>query len=281
MTTLRQLEYLVALKRHGSFSRAAEACFVSQPSLSEQLGKLEASLGTLVERGSRRSTLTPLGEAVAERAAHILASVAELESLARTGHLVRLGMIPTVGPYVFPRLLAEGDGVLPIQEQTRTLVELLDSHRIDAAVLAEGTFPDRFNAVPLGDDRLLLAVPATDAYSHVTDGVALSSLRDDQVLLLADGHCLADRVTDVCHTLGSRLGPVQASSLELLVEMVALSLGVTLLPELARSLAERNPRVRLVEPDLPPVRTLHLVYRPAFTPPPALVTSLTSALTRP
>jgi LysR family hydrogen peroxide-inducible transcriptional activator len=261
--TVRQLQYLVAVAREQNLSAAARRCHVSQPALTEQIEKLEGRLGPLLHRGRRVTTLTPLGTLVVERAAMVMQSLTEIERVSRFPDAVRIGMIETVAPYLMPSLLAaRGERIIPVQERTERLIEALDTHRIDAAILAGGTIPTHLHTVEIGTDELLLAVPADDASfpaSRPEVLVGIDVAHDHEMLLLADGHCLRDQVVDVCRSANSTLGPLEAATVEMLAEMVAIGLGVTLVPAIAAAALGRNDRIRLLRLENPPRRTLYLV----------------------
>lgn len=245
---LRDLRYLVAVAEHRHFGRAAEACFVSQPTLSTQLKKLEESLGvTLVERTPRQVMLTPVGERLVEQAKRVLADVDTLVEMAAEardpfGGEFRLGIIPTVAPYLLPRILPVIRREFPKLEilltegQTAVITEALEAGDLDAMILALPLEEeDHFVASKLYTEPFYLAVsrqhPKADRKS-----VTLKDLDHEQVLLLEDGHCLRDQALDVC----GRAGAVEnthfsATSLETLRQMVAANIGITLMPELARS----------------------------------------------
>lgn len=262
--TLRQLEYLRAVQAEGSFAGAARACHVSQQALTEQIEKLEKHLGALVIRNRMRCTLTPLGEQVAIRAAAILRNAADIERVARYPEALRIGMIDTVAPYLMPGLMdASSTRVLPVQARTQDLLLALDEQRIDAAVLAGGTFPSTYEEVLLGEEELLLAVSATDPVANREDGgkVEYRELADREMLLLSDGHCLRHQVIDACRLANAPYGSLEASTMEMLTEMVARDLGVTLVPAMALPVVTRNPDVRIVALKNPPRRALHLVSR--------------------
>ncbi|MCK8515231.1 LysR substrate-binding domain-containing protein [Methylonatrum kenyense] len=243
---LRDLRYLVAVAEHRHFGRAAESCQVSQPTLSSQIKKLEGFLGVqLVERSSKQVMLTAVGEAVASRARQILAAVDDLVEVARSASDplagdFRLGLIPTVAPYLLPALIPVLRETFPRlrpvlqEEQTSVLLERLRHGEIDAAILAvpvDGI--DAFQRLHLYDEPFLLAVPRGHRLDRV-DSVSLECLRDEQVLLLEDGHCLRDQALDICRMVGAREErEFRAASLETLRQMVAAGGGVTLLPALA------------------------------------------------
>ncbi len=242
---LRDLRYLVALADHQHFSQAAAASFVSQPTLSTQIKKLEDELGvSLVERSPRRVMLTEVGRAVAERARYVLREVDEIRELARRTQdpesgSVRLGFFPTLGPYLLPHVVPGIRARFPrlelllVEEKTPLLVQQLIEGKLDAAGLALPLHDDRLHAEFLFEEPFVLAVPkghdlAQRAVLKVDD------LADRALLLLEDGHCLREQALDVCHLAGSteRSG-FRATSLETLRQMVAADVGITLLPALA------------------------------------------------
>lgn len=263
--TLRQLEYLQAVATEGSFAGAARACHVSQQALSEQIEKLEARLGALVVRGRLKCSLTPLGEQVVGRAVSILRNAAEIERLARYPNALRIGMIDTVAPYLMPALMdGSPSRILPVQARTGDLLRALEEQRVDGAVLAEGTFPDTLSAEKIGSEELLLAVSSADPLAGTPAGTRIGHalMADREMLLLSDGHCLRHQTVDVCRRANAPYGTLEASTMELLVEMVARDLGVTLVPAMALPVVGRHPGVRTIALKNPPRRTLHLVTNP-------------------
>lgn len=242
---LRDLRYLVALAEHRHFGKAAAASFVSQPTLSTQIRKLEEELGTaLIERSSRHVMLTPLGREIAERARLVLAQVDEMKQLARqaadpeSGSL-RLGLFPTLAPYLLPLVIPAINRRFPqlqlllIEEKTRTLLTQLHEGRLDAAVLALPLHEDRLHVEFLFEEPFMLAVPDTHPLA-AQPCVRLDDLNRESLLLLEDGHCLRDQALDVCQLAGAMEKPgFRATSLETLRQMVATGVGITLLPQLA------------------------------------------------
>jgi len=261
--TVRQLQYLAAVAREKNLSAAARRCHVSQPALAEQLEKLEARLGKLLVRGRRSTTLTPLGAQVVEKAAVVLAALADIERLSRYPSSLRIGMIETVSPYLMPQLLAaRPERIIPVQAQTRNLLSDLEAGRLDAAVLADGTVPDHLFTTELGTDELHLVVNAADSsFAKLRKGsaVSLADVKDHEMLLLADGHCLRDHVSDICRTAKTSLGFLEAASIELLVEMVAKNLGVTLVPAISLPTVSRHSGVKMLRLSETPSRKLLLV----------------------
>jgi LysR family transcriptional regulator, hydrogen peroxide-inducible genes activator len=256
---LRDLRYLVALAEHRHFGRAAEACFVSQPTLSTQIRKLEEELGvTLVERAPRKVMLTPAGHDIAERARRIVADVEQMKEAARRSQdpeagTVRLGIFPTLGPYLLPHVVPRIRARFPrlelllVEEKSPEILARLRSGRLDAALLALPVHDDQLHAEFLFEEPFLLAV----SKGHVLasrGSLHLRDLRDERLLLLEDGHCLRDQALDVCHMAGAgENAGFQATSLETLRQMVAAGVGVTLLPALA------------VRPPVPPSTDIHLL----------------------
>ncbi|WP_432256224.1 LysR substrate-binding domain-containing protein [Limimaricola sp. AA108-03] len=274
--SLKQLRYFVALAETGGFGRAAETVFVSQPALSQQIKELEAILGVeLVERLPRGIRLTRAGREVLERSRRILGEVAELERAARlsrglTGRL-RLGVIPTVAPYLLPialtRLRAR-DLTLDIrvrEAQTETLLDDLEAGRVDAVVAALPLPVAGLAVEPLVSDRFVLAGTAARLARWVGDPEALrpTSLAPDQLLLLDEGHCLADQALEVCGLRGRGRVDLGASSLATLSGLVAEGFGLTLLPEIAlRAETAAAPGLALMRFAAPePARELALVRR--------------------
>ncbi len=270
--TLRQLRYFEALARHGHFGRAAAACSISQPALSVQIRDLEADLGApLFERSARQVRLTTLGEACLARAVGILRAVDELDDLARAaqGDLVgrlRLGVIPTVAPYLLPRLfgrMADNHAGIDIhirETLTPRLTQELHQGKIDAAILALPASEPGLEEIALFDEAFVFVRPIADADRPVPDGEALQKMR---LLLLEEGHCFRDQALSFCnmHTALPRDG-LDGSSLTTLVQMVGAGLGVTLIPEMAVSVETRSAAVSVVRfGDPQPSRTIGMVWR--------------------
>ena len=245
MLSLRQLRYLVALSECLHFRKAAERCHVSQPALTTQIQGLEEALGVqLVERTRRRVIMTSVGVDVAERAREVLRGVDDITAYAKRqgGPLsgsVRLGVIPTVGPYVLPRLLPRVRQLFPQlklylrEEKTPDLVRNLRLGRIDVALLALPVEGRDVESVHLFDDPFVLAVPTTHKLASGPT-VTPPQLGEETVLLLDDGHCLRDQALAICGSSpGLEEADVRATSLNTLVQMVANNLGMTLLPAMS------------------------------------------------
>jgi len=243
---LRDLEYLVAIGDHGHFGHAAEACFVSQPTLSTQLKKLETELGVeLVERSPRHVALTDAGRQVADRARIILDESDNIRDIARhaadpTVGSLRIGLFPTLAPYLLPHVVPQIHHRFPdlelllVEEKTEEVIQRLRDGKLDAGVLALPVDEEQFHEEFLFSEDFVLAVPSDHALAEVTGPSAVSVLSGEKVLLLEDGHCLRDQALAVCQLSGaSERSGFRATSLETLRQMVAAGVGVTLLPELS------------------------------------------------
>ncbi|MDX1267158.1 MAG: DNA-binding transcriptional regulator OxyR [Oceanisphaera sp.] len=271
---LRDLEYLVALAEERHFRKAAEKCFVSQPTLSGQLRKLEDELGVvLMERTSRKVLFTPAGDAITAQARRVLAETKELRDIARTftepmsGEL-HIGLIPTVGPYLLPHIIPVLKQHFPelhiylYEAQTHTLLKQLADGDLDCLILAQLDSMDNFGSLPLYDEPMMLALPTEHAWAG-REQIALSELQGEKLLMLEDGHCLRDQAMGFCFAAGiGEDNHFQATSLETLRNMVAAGSGLTLIPQLAVGLHNGNLGVSYIpvtEPE--PHRTISLLYR--------------------
>ena len=246
--TLQDLRYLVALVDHGHFGRAAEACRVSQPTLSTQIKKLEEQLGvTLLERTNKSLHVTAVGEEVVARARQILRDVEAIVGVGRrvAGPLsgaFRLGVIPTLGPYLLPWLAPALKDDYPelrlaIREDlTAHLLDRLLSHHLDAALVALPVSDDRVDSLPLFDEPFWFAEPRTAGVHGPSTGAVMKEdeLRGKKLLLLTEGHCLRDQAMAICGTTDRDAeGDFRATSLETIRQMVATGMGSTLLPAMA------------------------------------------------
>ncbi len=273
---LRDLRYLVALAEHLHFGRAAQACFVSQPTLSTQIKKLEASLDvTLIERANRQVILTPVGEAVVTAAQRVLRDVDDLVRLAEQhrdplGGDLRLGIIPTVAPYLLPRMLPLLRREFPkvalklTEGQTVMITRMLKDGDLDAVILALPVTEEHVTAVKLYTEPFYLAVSKHHPKAK-RKTVSLEDLRDEAVLLLEDGHCLRDQALSICESHRAVENTnFRATSLETLRQMVASNVGVTLMPELA--LGARGGAVRYIAfRGRPPSRDIGIAWRATAT----------------
>lgn len=245
LPTLRQLRYLVAIAEHQHFARAAQDCNVTQSTLSAGIRELETTLGvSLVGRSKRFVALTPVGEDVLARARDILRRASDLVDAAHAGSapltgLLRLGVIPTIAPYLLPRALPDLRTSYPLlrlylrEDQTARLLTLLERGRIDAALIALPYETGGLQTAVLGDDRLLLACPLDHPFAG-RGSVAIADLPGEPLLLLEDGHCLRDHALTACGFGAGRSNEdFLATSMGTLIEMVASGLGITFIPELA------------------------------------------------
>ena len=270
--TLRQLRYFDALARHCHFGRAAEACAISQPALSMQIKEMEEALGgVLIERGARQVGLTNFGEEAAQHIRDILRSVDELGDFARASQdrlvgRLRIGMIPTVAPYLLPAVignLARTHPELDIHVRetlTRKLIEELAEGRLDAAIVALPVSEPSLAEAALFAENFLLVRPGEDEGTPVPSGEALREMR---LLLLEEGHCFRDQALAFCKMRSSPPREVlDASSLSTLVQMVSAGIGVTLIPEIAVAVETRSASVSVARFRNPqPSRTIGMVWR--------------------
>jgi LysR family hydrogen peroxide-inducible transcriptional activator len=281
---LRDLRYLVALADERHFGKAAERCFVSQPTLSAQVRKLEEYLGVpLVERQPKRVALTPTGEKVVRRARTLLQEADAIVELARNDRdplagSLKLALIPTVGPYLLPHVAGRLRKELPrlklmlYEYQTEPLLEKLRAGEIDLGVLALPVALDGLESAELYEEPFTLAVPASHPLAD-HDRIKVDDLRGETLLLLEDGHCLRDQALEVCSRI--RVNEAQdyrATSLETLRQMVAAGHGITLLPELAAETPVGTARGLRIKPFARPApsRTIGAVWRKSTTRAPAI-----------
>ena len=272
---LKDLRYLVAVADTRHFGQAAARCFVSQPTLSAQLKKLEDYLGVqLIERQPRRIALTDAGIAVASRARRIIEASEEIVAVTQqlrdplAGRL-RLGLLPTIGPYLLPLVVAQINQRLPRIElmlyeyQTGPMLEKLQAGEIDAGILALPVEGEGLQQQSLYAEAFMLAVPQQHKLSHAAS-VTVADLANETLLLLEDGHCLRDQALAVCSLSGAHeKQDFRATSLETLREMVASGAGITLLPELASRGAYGEARGVAIVPfaQPAPVRDIGAVWR--------------------
>lgn len=278
MITLRQLRYLTSLARHRHFGRAAQDCAVTQPALSMQVRELEREIGTeLVERRPGDIALTDTGLEVAERAEQILIATQDLVDFVRHREVLsgplRLGIIPTLAPYILPRMLPKLQADYPMlrlevrETQTKMLLEELMSGALDAVMLALPADGADVVTLPLFTDAFLLAVPAGEA-TNARTRVNTEDVDQRRLILLEEGHCLRDQALAFCGAPKlvalSRDTPASlgATSLATVMQMVANGYGVTLLPQVAVDAEGRDDRVRLLRfQDPEPSRSIGLVWR--------------------
>ena len=270
---LRDLRYLVAVAEHRHFGRAASACFVSQPTLSTQLKKLEETLGvTLIERTNRQMMLTPVGKSIVAQAERVLGEVNRLVGMAEEhrdpfGGDFKLGIIPTVAPYLLPRILGPVREALPslkiqlTEAQTALITRMLREGELDAAILALPLGEDNIAEAVLYDEPFYLAVSHQHAKAN-EKSVNVAELDEEQVLLLEDGHCLRDQALEVCKSHNAVENTnFRATSLETLRQMVAANVGITLMPELAVTVQSAGVSYIPFAGANPPSRTIGIGWR--------------------
>jgi len=281
--TLTELRYIVAVARERHFGRAAEACHVSQPTLSVAIKKLEEELEVkLFERGGNEVSVTPLGEDIVRQAQAVIEQAAAIKEIAKRGKdplagPLRLGIIYTIGPYLLPELVRqviERSPQMPLMLQenfTVKLLEMLRTGELDCAILAE-PFPDTGLAIaPLYDEPFMAAVPMSHPLAELKI-ITTEELKRQTMLLLGTGHCFRDHVLEVCPEFARFSSDAEGirrsfegSSLETIKHMVASGMGVTVVPRLSVD-AEAQPHVRYI-PFAPPVPTRRVVlaWRRSFT----------------
>lgn len=295
--TLTELKYIVAVARERHFGRAAEACYVSQPTLSVAIRKLEEELEvTIFERGGTEVGITPIGLRIIEQAQKVLEEGANLKEIAKEGQNplngpLRVGIIYTVAPYLLPLLVPMQIKLTPnmplvLQENyTVRLLELLRQGEIDAAIMALPLNDSGFMVRELYDEPFVVAIPQGHFWSG-RKHINTSELKDETMLLLGTGHCFRDQVLDVCPEL-SRFSAssegiqrtFEGSSLETIRHMVATGIGVTVLPATAlNNSVQDNALLEYIPFDQPvPDRRIVLVWRKSF-PRGAAIDALTEAI---
>jgi LysR family hydrogen peroxide-inducible transcriptional activator len=270
--SMRHLRYFDALAQHGHFGRAAAACAVSQPALSVQIREMETLLGApLVERGAREIRLTSLGETFAARARDILRAVDELGDLALASQRqlvgpLRIGVIPTIAPYLLPGVVTKLTGgypdldVRPREAVTQKLLEELMAGRLDTAIVALPVSEPSVTEVPLFDEEFVLVRPRRDADKPVPNP---EILREMKLLLLEEGHCFRDQALSFCRTASAMpRNMMEGSTLSTLVQMVGADIGVTLIPDMAVPIETRSAPVAVARlPEPRPSRTVGMIWR--------------------
>ncbi|MES2626740.1 MAG: DNA-binding transcriptional regulator OxyR [Pseudomonadota bacterium] len=278
MIKLRDLEYLDAIETHRHFGKAAEACHVSQPTLSGQIMKLEEQLGvSLVERHTRNIMLTPAGEQLLEKARKVLTAARDLEMTAKTlgdplSGEFHLGLIPTLAPYLLPLIMPELGTRLPNMElylherKTSDLLKQLNEGKLDALVLPWLDEMEGFEAYDLFEEPFVLAVSKKHELAN-RKRIKLEYLEGHKVLTLEDGHCLREQALGYCFSAGADEDKhFQATSLETLRYMVAANLGITLLPQLAVKGHPEDGDIRYVDFQQPaPSRRIVMLVRKNYT----------------
>lgn len=272
--SVRQLQYFVAVAELHGFRRAAEACHVSQPSLSAQIARLEQALGVqLFERDARGVRVTAAGEAVLARARQLLVAAADVNEAARQqgdplSGTLRIGVIPTVCPYLLPEVAPALHHALPnlaivwSEDKTQTLVTQIADARLDAAIVAHDPRVGGLDSALIGDDPFVLAAAAGHPLVKSASPAAAAVLDGVTVLLLEDGHCFRDQALAFCGAAGAHEGNLSATGLSTLVQMVGAGTGVTLLPKMAVAVENRRGQLAIRAFKRPgPTRTIVLAWR--------------------
>jgi LysR family hydrogen peroxide-inducible transcriptional activator len=272
---LRDLEYLVAVEEERHFHRAAERCFVSQPTLSGQLKKLEERLGVqLVERSTRQVVMTDVGLAVVTQARRVLSAARGIEDIAQSFHdpmagELQLGLIPTLAPYLLPQIMPALKKRFPKlklwlhEQQTAVLLERLRNAELDLLLLALPVTSEEFVETDLFREPFWLAMPKGDPLAKRKQA-SLSDINERELMLLEEGHCLREHALDVCLTAGaSEYAAFHATSLETLRHMVGEGMGITLMPQLAlpKRLTKGDAVQYLPFPEPAPSRRIGMLYR--------------------
>lgn len=272
--SLRQLQYLVAVADLGGFRRAAEACGVSQPSLSAQVAQVERALGVQVfERSARGVRVTAAGDAVLGRARQVLLATGDLNETARRqgdplSGTLRIGVIPTVCPYLLPEIAPALHRALPnlaivwSEDKTAALVKQIADARLDAAIVARDPRIEGLDSAPIGDDPFVLAAAPGHRLLRATTPASPSVLDGATVFLLEDGHCFRDQALAFCGATGAREAGLSATGLSTLIQMVGTGQGVTLLPQMAVAVENRRGQLAVRAFKRPaPTRTIVLAWR--------------------
>jgi LysR family hydrogen peroxide-inducible transcriptional activator len=277
--TLTELRYIVAVARERHFGRAAEACFVSQPTLSVAVKKLEEELSVqLFERGPGEVTITPAGLKIVEQAQRVLEEASRIKDLAAAGRdplagALRLGAIYTIGPYLLPKLIpilrrSAPAMQLHIQENfTHRLSDALKGGEVDVILIALPFNEPGIETRALYDEPFFVAVPK----GHAWEGrkrVTSEELSKESLLLLGEGHCFRDQVLEFCHTTRTRA--IEGGSLETIRQMVASGVGITVLPSTSINPDARDPLIRILPLRPEPSRRVGLAWRKSFPRPEAI-----------
>jgi LysR family transcriptional regulator, hydrogen peroxide-inducible genes activator len=277
--TLTELRYVVAVARERHFGRAAEACFVSQPTLSVAVKKLEEELGVvLFERGPGEVTVTPPGQKIVEQAQRVLEEASRVREVAAASRdplagPLRLGAIYTIGPYLLPKLIPILRRNAPamqlhIQENfTHRLGEALKSGEVDVILIALPFDEPGIETVAVYDEPFFAVVPRDHPWSQRKD-ITSRELRKESLLLLGEGHCFRDQVLEFCHSARARA--IEGGSLETIRQMVASGVGVTVLPSTSVNPASNDPLIRVLPLKPAPSRRVGLAWRRSFPRPEAV-----------
>ncbi|MEM9253801.1 MAG: LysR substrate-binding domain-containing protein [Pseudomonadota bacterium] len=277
MISLKQIRYALAVERHLHFKRAAEACNISQSALSTALQEMEKTLGFQVfERDNRKVLVTPLGHQVLDRARQIELQMADLQLLADAQREplsteLSVGVIPTIGPYLLPRVLPSIQEAYPklrleiVEDQSGELIDLLRRGALDSAILALPYPTDGLLTFPFYAEDLKWVIHR-DLLSPATEAADEQTIAASQLMLLKDGHCLKDHALSACHQEASSVHSFSATSLATLVQLVGGKMGSTLIPDIAREqLVSGAPDLAVLPlTDPGPHRTLAIAIRPNY-----------------
>lgn len=269
---LRDLKYLVAIADHLNFSKAAEVCNISQPTLSMQLKKLEEYLGVqLIERTNKKIFLTKIGQEISERARQIVYKAEQLRQVAKNASNplsgeITMGIFPTLAPYLLPLIVPKIKLSFPkitlmlIEEKTPEIIRQLESGKMDCALLAYPVFSESLRSIKLFTEPFTLAVPISHAFAQYKT-ISKKDLENEELLLLDEGHCLRDQALEVCNSIGIGVSKYfRATSLETLRQMVAAGNGITLIPKL--SVYKKDSYVKYIPFESPsPSRTVGIFWR--------------------
>ncbi|OGT31749.1 MAG: hypothetical protein A3E87_02070 [Gammaproteobacteria bacterium RIFCSPHIGHO2_12_FULL_35_23] len=267
---IRDLQYLITLYETKHFGKAAEKCFVSQPTLSMQIKKIEEELEIqLIERNNKPVLFTPVGEKIVDKARIIIQQVSDIKQVAKAAKdpfcaTIQLSLIPTIGPYLLPKILPKINKALPQlrlflhEEKTDLTLKKLKSGSLDAAILALPIDTTNLAITPLYQEKFLIALPKQHPLNNKST-LTLKDIQQENLLLLSEGHCLREQALEACH-LANRSDFFEATSLETLRYMVASGVGITLLPELA---AKTNSQLLSLRPfkSPEPYREIVLIRR--------------------
>lgn len=267
---LRDLKYLVSVAKEQHFARAAKASFISQPTLSMQIKKLEDELGVQIfERSQKSFLVTKVGKEILAKAEIILREAEEIKNIARnskdpfSGEL-RIGAFPTLASYFFPKILGKISKKFPklklflVEEKTEVLLQKLQEGEIDAAFIALPIEARDFQVEEIFSEPFLLAVPKNHALAK-NKKIQAKNLKNQKLMLLEDGHCMRSQALEVCDIVGAfEQQDFKASSLETLRQMVEIGVGITLMPEIA---IRKDDKIAYLEISNAPKRTIGLVWR--------------------
>jgi LysR family hydrogen peroxide-inducible transcriptional activator len=264
----KQLRYFLAVAKHKNFQKAADECAISQPALSMKIKELEGTLGQLIERGSKKFYLTQTGQALVNKAETITQSFDDLKHLASKGDVINqlsIGAIPTVAPYLLPRILKtiskqyKNIVIEPKEAITEKLVSYLISGKTDLALLALPTYQPLLNEVPLFEEEFLLIRHISDVLKPVPNNKELTNMK---LLLLEEGHCLRSQTLSFCKVTSVPKNIMEGTTLTTLVQMVSVGIGVTLIPEISVPFETKLAKVSVSKfHQQKPKRTIGLVWR--------------------